>query len=254
VFALSRLVELDPRRQPATFIEPRSGFAVSYAEYSAGETPNSGRILLDGVDIATLPLAELRSLVAVIPQDPVVFSGTVRFNLDMLNAHADDEIWAVLEQVQMKDVIARLPDGLDTALGASSLPKPAAAGSTARQPAPAADSEALAMQSVQFSAGQVQLLCLCRALLSKAKVIVLDEATSTLDDETDKRIQETIRTKLQAQTVLIVAHRMKTVMDCDNVLVMDNGCVRERGPPAELLADQRSFFSSLVSSLAVDTR
>ncbi|KAJ1439399.1 pdr transporter [Ochromonadaceae sp. CCMP2298] len=177
----------------------------------------SGEILIDGVNISTIGLNTLRSVMAVIPQDPVLFSGTVRSNLDPFGRFSDEEVWDGLRRTLLAGAIGSLEDTV-TENGSN------------------------------FSVGQRQLLCIARALLSQAKIIIMDEATAAVDVETDAVIQQAIRTEFAHATCLTVAHRLNTIMDSDKVLVMDQGIAAEYDSPANLLADKNSMFYSLVQN------
>lgn len=186
------------------------------------DAPNEGRILYDGLEIAQVPLTVLRRNIAIIPQDPVLFSGTLRFNLDLSTTCDDTAIWRVLELTELKDVVLRLKDGLDSVVteGGSN-----------------------------FSVGQRQLICLGRAMLSPAKVVVMDEATASVDVETDAKIQHTIRAHFADRTVVVIAHRINTVIGSDRVMVMQDGAVAELDSPSVLLQNPDSLFNSLVRTL-----
>ncbi|XP_052900938.1 ATP-binding cassette sub-family C member 4-like [Anopheles moucheti] len=177
-----------------------------------------GEILLDGIDTADITLESLRSKVSIIPQDPVLFSGTLRRNLDPFEDYPDAELWGALEQVELKE-LANTPAGLQMAV--------AAGGSN-------------------FSVGQRQLICLARAILRNNRILVLDEATANVDPTTDRLIQDTIRQKFADCTVLTIAHRLNTIMDSDRVLVMDAGQAVELGTPYELLQLPISIFRDMV--------
>ncbi|XP_055636392.1 ATP-binding cassette sub-family C member 4-like [Toxorhynchites rutilus septentrionalis] len=181
-----------------------------------------GDILIDGVNTGEITLEKLRSKVAIIPQDPVLFSGTLRRNLDPFEEFPDSDLWSALEQVELKD-IANGPLGLQMAV--------AAGGSN-------------------FSVGQRQLICLARAILRSNRILVLDEATANVDPSTDRLIQETIRVKFADCTVLTIAHRLNTIMDSDRVLVMDAGESVEFGTPYDLLQLPVGVFKEMV--LATD--
>ncbi|KAF9935468.1 hypothetical protein BGZ67_003418 [Mortierella alpina] len=172
----------------------------------ASESPeeDGGRIEIDGIDISTLGLQDLRQHLAIIPQDPVLFAGSVRENLDPFNELADTVLWEALERSHLKDFISSLPGGL---------------------------SFQVAQHGENFSVGQRSLICLARALLRTTKILVLDEATSAVDVETDELIQKTIRREFSNLTVLTIAHRIKTVMDSDRILVLDQGMVVEYDSP-----------------------
>ncbi|PIA25107.1 hypothetical protein AQUCO_12500017v1 [Aquilegia coerulea] len=180
-----------------------------------------GRILIDGCNISELGLVDLRKVLGIIPQSPVLFSGTVRFNLDPFNEHNDADLWEALERAHLKDVIRRNSLGLDAEV-----------------------SEA----GENFSVGQRQLLSLSRALLRRSKILVLDEATAAVDVRTDALIQKTIREEFKSCTMLIIAHRLNTIIDCDRVLLLDAGQVLEYDTPEDLLSNEMSSFSKMVNS------
>ncbi|KAJ3186165.1 Multidrug resistance-associated protein 1 [Gaertneriomyces sp. JEL0708] len=181
----------------------------------------SGQILVDGHDIAAVPLSDLRSRMTLIPQDPGLFSGSLRLNLDPSGELDDTTLWEALQSVEMATKITSMGAGLDATVenGGSN-----------------------------FSVGERQLLCLARAMLRRSKVIVLDEATAGMDVESDAVIQKTIRTAFKEATVLTVAHRLQTIMDYDMVVVMDQGAIVEVGSPAALLATPGSAFKALNES------
>ncbi|KAK1940463.1 ABC transporter C family member 2 [Phytophthora citrophthora] len=179
---------------------------------------HSGSVSIDGLDISQLKLHELRRSLAIIPQDPVLFSGPLRENLDPFGEYSDAEIWTVLQQVHMSDSLAKWGAGLDF------------------QVSECGDN---------LSVGQRQLVCIGRALLKNSKIVVLDEATANVDTTTDALIQNTIRETFADKTVLIIAHRINTIMHCNKIAVMDAGQVAEFGAPAELLAQPESIFASL---------
>lgn len=180
-----------------------------------------GRILIDGYDVAKFGLRDLRKVLGIIPQSPVLFSGTVRFNLDPFDEHNDFDLWEALERAHLKNVIMRNSMGLDAEV-----------------------SEA----GENFSVGQRQLLSLSRALLRRSKILVLDEATAAVDVRTDALIQKTIREEFKSCTMLIIAHRLNTIIDCDRILLLDSGRVLEYDTPETLLQKQESAFSKMVQS------
>lgn len=176
-------------------------------------------ITVDGVDILRIGLTDLRSKIAIIPQNPVLFSGTIRNNMDPFNEFTDEEIWDSLKGCGMKLYVEEMPGLLD---------------------GPVAE------YGENLSQGQRQLLCLGRALLKHCRILLLDEATSSVDYQTDKEIQRTIRESFDGCTVLTIAHRVNTIMDSDMILVMKDGQVGEYAPPDELLADSTSIFADIV--------
>ena len=188
-----------------------------------------GTIVIDGIDILSLDIQCSRRAISVITQDPVLFSGSLRRNLDPFNNFHESQIWMALEDVQLKKMVENLPGKLVHTVKES---------------------------GANFSVGERQLLCLARALLQGNKIIVMDEATANVDFETDCLIQEVIRTKFKNCTVLTIAHRLKTVIDYDKILVLDQGQAVEFDSPRVLLAKGDGVFAQLVKShnLAVAER
>ncbi|XP_073894078.1 ATP-binding cassette sub-family C member 10 isoform X22 [Macaca fascicularis] len=182
--------------------------------------PSSGRVLLDGVDISQLELAQLRSQLAIIPQEPFLFSGTVRENLDPRGLHKDRALWQALEQCHLSEVITSM-GGLDGELGEGGR---------------------------SLSLGQRQLLCLARALLTDAKILCIDEATASVDQKTDQLLQQTICKRFANKTVLTIAHRLNTILNSDRVLVLQAGRVVELDSPATLRNQPHSLFQQLLQS------
>ncbi|XP_075660090.1 putative ABC transporter C family member 15 [Castanea sativa] len=182
--------------------------------------PSRGRILIDGVDICKIGLQDLRSRLGIIPQDPTLFQGTVRSNLDPLQQHSDQEIWEVIRKCRLAEIVKQDQRLLD---------------------APVAE------DGENWSVGQRQLVCLARVLLKKRRILVLDEATASIDTATDNLIQKTIREETKGCTVITVAHGIPTVIDNELVLVLDEGNVVEYDSPAQLLKVKSSSFSKLVA-------
>ncbi|XP_076445818.1 multidrug resistance-associated protein 1-like [Babylonia areolata] len=178
----------------------------------------SGHVVIDDVDIASLGLHDVRNKLNILPQDPVIFDGTLRMNLDPFEQHSDQQVWTVLDQAHLKAYVAALPDRLHHLCGEG---------------------------GENLSLGQRQLVCLARALLRKTKILVLDEATAAVDLETDDLIQTTIRQAFRDCTVLTIAHRINTVMDYDRILVLDNGRMIEFDSPTTLLQDTSSSFYNM---------
>ncbi|KAF1321108.1 Atp-binding protein, partial [Globisporangium splendens] len=176
---------------------------------------DAGNIVIDGVDISKIGLHDLRAKIAIIPQDPVLFSGTVRSNLDPFDQYSDEQIWTSIKRAQLHSAVASLDDVVDE-------------------------------KGTNFSVGERQLLSIARALLKRSKVILMDEATASIDTETDRKIQESIRVEFKDCTCLTVAHRINTILDADRILVMERGTVAEYGPPAELQKKTDGIFKSLV--------
>uniref|UniRef100_A0A4W2CK18 ATP-binding cassette sub-family C member 10 n=1 Tax=Bos indicus x Bos taurus TaxID=30522 RepID=A0A4W2CK18_BOBOX len=182
--------------------------------------PSSGRVLLDGMDTSQLELAELRSQLAIIPQEPFLFSGTVRENLDPRGLYEDGALWQALEQCHLSEAIESM-GGLDGELGEGGR---------------------------RLSLGQRQLLCLARALLTDAKILCIDEATASVDQKTDQLLQQTISKRFANKTVLTIAHRLNTILNSDRVLVLHAGRVAELGSPAALCTQPHSLFQQLLQS------
>ncbi|XP_077987408.1 ATP-binding cassette sub-family C member 5-like [Glandiceps talaboti] len=180
-----------------------------------------GNIEIDGIDIGKIGLQDLRSKLSIIPQDPVLFVGTVRYNLDPFNEHSDDSLWSALEKAYMKNTISALDKQLE---------------------APVVEN------GENFSVGERQLICMARALLRNSKILMLDEATAAIDTETDSLIQNTIRDSFKDCTMLTIAHRLNTVLACDRVLVMEDGKVAEFETPSKLLANPESRFSAMMAA------
>ena len=178
-----------------------------------------GSIFIDDIDIRTLTLTDLRSRLAIIPQDPLIFTGTIRSNLDPFDQHPDHTLWTALEHAYLKDAIHALPDGLDTST---------------------------TVHGDILSVGQKQLLCLARALILQSKILVLDEATANVDHDTDRCIQSSIREHFSGCTILTIAHRINTIIDYDRVVVMEEGRVVECDTPDALIVTSDSLFSSYV--------
>ncbi|KAJ3324492.1 hypothetical protein HDV06_006903 [Boothiomyces sp. JEL0866] len=184
---------------------------------------SSGSITIDGVDISEIGLYDLRSKLTIIPQDPVLFNGTVRSNLDPMSKYADAQIWEALNRVNFLDSVQSCSSDSDQSF--------------------TLDSSVLENGS-NFSQGQRQLLCLARALLQSNKIIILDEATASVDHDTDQHIQNVIRQEFTDSTVICIAHRLRTVIDYDKVLVLEKGNLVEFASPSELL-EQDGYFKGM---------
>ena len=177
-------------------------------------------MLIDGVDVGTLNLQTARRSMAVIAQDPVLFGGSLRRNLDPFSVQTDLDLWTALEEVQLKAMVEKLPGQLEYRVNETGS---------------------------NFSVGERQLVCLARALVQKSKIIVMDEATANVDFKTDNLIQEVIRHKFKDPTVLTIAHRLNTIMDYDKVLILDGGRMVEFDKP-EILIQNGGIFAELVKN------
>uniref|UniRef100_A0A674EY39 Multidrug resistance-associated protein 4 n=1 Tax=Salmo trutta TaxID=8032 RepID=A0A674EY39_SALTR len=172
-----------------------------------------GRIYIDGVLTSEIGLHDLRQKMSIIPQDPVLFTGTMRKNLDPFHQHTDEDLWNALQEVQLKSVVEELPNKMETVLAESGS---------------------------NFSVGQRQLVCLARAVLRKNRILIIDEATANVDPRTDELIQKTIRDKFRECTVLTIAHRLNTIIDSDRILVLGAGMIQEFDEPYVLLQNHES--------------
>ncbi|KAH6853494.1 P-loop containing nucleoside triphosphate hydrolase protein [Chaetomium sp. MPI-CAGE-AT-0009] len=196
----------------------------------------SGSVHIDGLDISKIKLHDLRSRLAIIPQDPVLFSGTVRSNLDPFDHHSDTELRESLERVHLIGSSTHTPTPTSGASSGSTTPvDPSSTSTSPKNSNPFADlSSAISEGGLNLSQGQRQLLCLARAIVSRPRVMVLDEATSAVDMHTDALIQRSIREEFTDATLLVIAHRLSTIADFDRVLVLSDGRVAEFGTPREL--------------------
>jgi multidrug resistance-associated protein (MRP) len=184
----------------------------------------SGSVVIDGVNIANIGLHQLRSKLTIIPQDPVMFSGSLRMNLDPFVQYTDSTVWSALAQAHLETHVRSLPNQLEFICSEG---------------------------GENLSVGQRQLVCLARALLRKSKILILDEATAAVDLETDDLIQKTIRTTFKNSTVITIAHRLNTILDYDRVLVLDQGQVVEFDSPTDLLSQPRSHFALMARDAGI---
>uniref|UniRef100_A0A6J0UD00 ATP-binding cassette sub-family C member 8 isoform X1 n=1 Tax=Pogona vitticeps TaxID=103695 RepID=A0A6J0UD00_9SAUR len=180
-----------------------------------------GRIIIDGIDIAKLPLQTLRSRLSIILQDPILFSGTIRFNLDPEKKCTDSMLWEALEIAQLKHVVKALPGGLDAIVTEG---------------------------GENFSQGQRQLFCLARAFVRKTSIFIMDEATASIDMATENILQKVVMTAFSDRTVVTIAHRVHTIINADMVIVMKRGVILEYDKPEVLLEKEDSIFASFVQA------
>ncbi|KAF8409706.1 hypothetical protein HHK36_005785 [Tetracentron sinense] len=186
--------------------------------------PAAGQILIDGINISTIGLHDLRSRLSIIPQDPTMFEGTVRSNLDPLEEYTDEQIWEALDRCQLGEEVRKKEGKLDSAVTEN---------------------------GENWSMGQRQLVCLGRVLLKKSKVLVLDEATASVDTATDNLIQQTLKQHFSDCTVVTIAHRITSVLDSDMVVLLDHGLVMEYDSPKKLLENKSSSFAKLVAEYTI---
>ncbi|XP_056698803.1 ABC transporter C family member 3 [Spinacia oleracea] len=182
--------------------------------------PASGKIMLDGIDISSIGLHDLRTRLSIIPQDPTMFEGTVRSNLDPLEEYSDEQIWEALDKCQLGDEVRTKEGKLDSIVTEN---------------------------GENWSMGQRQLVCLGRVLLKRSKVLILDEATASVDTATDNLIQQTLSQHFSDSTVIIIAHRITSVIDSDMVVLLSHGLVEECDSPLKLLENKSSSFAKLVT-------
>ncbi|KAJ7079446.1 P-loop containing nucleoside triphosphate hydrolase protein [Mycena belliarum] len=183
----------------------------------------SGSILIDGVDISTVPLKTLRRSMSIVTQDPFLWHGSVRDNLDIAEERTDEEVWEALKLVEMHDAVSALDDKLDH----------------------------LVVDEESFSKGQRQLLCLARALLRNKKIIVLDESTSSMDHITDEKIRHVVDSKMKGFTIIAIAHRISTIVNYDKILVLESGSIAEFDDPKTLLSKPESRFARLAATQGI---
>ncbi|XP_043706474.1 ABC transporter C family member 3-like isoform X1 [Telopea speciosissima] len=181
--------------------------------------PSAGQICIDGINISNIGLHDLRSRLSIIPQDPTMFEGTLRSNLDPLEEYTDGQIWEALDRCQLGDEVRKQERKLDSTVTEN---------------------------GENWSVGQRQLVCLGRVLLKRSKLLVLDEATASVDTATDYLIQQTLRQHFSESTVITIAHRITSILDTDMVLLLDNGVILEYDSPAKLLEIKSSLFAKLV--------
>ncbi|KAH8581960.1 ABC ATpase with 10 transmembrane domains [Cryptosporidium sp. chipmunk genotype I] len=186
--------------------------------------PSFGAILIDDVETSKVLPLRLRDSISIVPQDPVIFTGTVRFNLDPKGSCSDEELYQVLKRAHIFEYVNSLPGKLNFQLEGGGS---------------------------QLSVGIKQLFCLTRAILRKSRILLLDEATSFVDIQTDSLIQETIKSEFKGCTILTIAHRIKTIINYDRILVLESGRVFEFDTPQNLLRNPKSVFSSLASSISM---
>lgn len=211
-----------------------------------------GSIHIDGIDISKIKLHDLRSRIAIIPQDPVLFSGTIRSNLDPFDEHSDQELRDALQRVHLLDPV---PTSGSTS-GAASISEDESGKPSKTTPTPKKNTNPFATlttpiseSGLNLSQGQRQLLCLARAIVAHPKIMILDEATSAVDKTTDALIQRSIREEFRDSTLLVIAHRLSTIVDFDRVLVLGGGEVVEFGRPRDLLGGELvGGFSGMVES------
>ncbi|KAJ3320045.1 hypothetical protein HDV06_005695 [Boothiomyces sp. JEL0866] len=183
--------------------------------------PKSGSIVIDDIAITKVGLSTLCGNLFIISQEANVFTGTIRYNLSLNSAYTDEQLWDALEMVGLKEYVSQLPDKLD---------------------------HQLVDNGSNLSVGQGQLLCLARAIAKKPKVLILDEASSSIDGEADKMLQQVLRKGLVETTIISIAHRLNTIADFDRVLVLDQGQLAEFDTPYNLLQNPESEFTKLVEA------
>ena len=182
----------------------------------------SGQIFIDGVDISKISLQNLREKIAIIPQDPTLFEGTLRFNLDPENKSSDPELIELLKLASLENLIDRNHEGLYQQIDA---------------------------KGENLSSGEKQLICICRAILRRNKIVLMDEATANIDIKTEETIQKLINERFRDATVITIAHRLNTIINSDKVLVLDKGKVAEFDTPKILMEDSSTIFYSFIQKM-----
>lgn len=241
--AVLRNVSFETRPREKIGIVGRTGSGKSTLAMSLFRfmEPTSGRILIDGIDIHSIGLSDLRSRLTIIPQDPVLFSGTLRSNLDPFGQYDDAALWAALKRCHLIDGQQQQQQQQQRE---STHPLDSSSSSMNTDNMITLDSPVTGSGS-NWSQGQRQLIALARALVKKTSLIVLDEATSSVDFDTDHQIQETIRKEFTDSTLLCIAHRIRTVADYDRILVLDQGEVKEFDTPYALMTRDGSIFQQM---------
>ena len=205
---------------------------------------SGGQVKIDDIDIATVGLQDLRSRLAIIPQDPTLFRGTIRSNLDPFHEHSDLELWSALRKADL------ITPETETSQGQESRPATGHTANTSSTAVNAAGPSRIHLdttveeEGLNFSLGQRQLMALARALVRNSQIIVCDEATSSVDFETDEKIQRTMRMGFSGKTLLCIAHRLKTIINYDRICVMDQGSIAELDTPINLF-DKGGIFRSM---------
>uniref|UniRef100_A0AC11D434 Uncharacterized protein n=1 Tax=Ovis aries TaxID=9940 RepID=A0AC11D434_SHEEP len=213
---------IDPREKRGIVGRTGAGKSSLIAALFRLSEPEEPDIWIDGIWTTNIGLHDLRKKMSVAPQEPVLFTGRVRNNLDPFNEHTDEELWNALEEVQLKDIFEHLPGKMNTELAESGL---------------------------NLSVGQRQLVCLARTILKKNQILIIDKATSNVDPRTDELIQKKIREKFAHCTVLTITHRLSNVIDCQRISVLDSGTRKETGQPNDLLQNRNSLFYKMVQQL-----
>ncbi|KAJ2698674.1 hypothetical protein H4218_003147 [Coemansia sp. IMI 209128] len=208
--------------------------------------PAMGSVFIDGIDTSTVGLHTLRSNISIVPQDPVLFEGTIRDNLDPRREYTDAQVWEAIEKAKISYLLTTPTGVFDSSVQPSGT-------TLVRNPigkwiAGVGLDKWVSLNGTNFSVGERQLVSLCRALLWQRAILIMDEATANIDSATDQIMQAVIREEFRDKTVLTIAHRLNTVMSCDRILVMDAGKVQEFDSPSELLS-RDSHFSRLVESM-----
>jgi len=214
--------------------------------------PSGGTITIDGLDVCDMGLEDVRRCITIIPQDPLLFKGTVRANLDPFEEHEDMTLWEALRRAQLVDQSAMPSGSPSEANGFSSSSSSTMAAEEGGQSEQQGDTvvfksleTAIAENGGNLSLGQRQLVALARALVRRSKVIIMDEATASVDFDTDAKIQQTIRSEFRDSTLLCIAHRLRTIVDYDRVLVLDKGRIVEYDRPINLLNRKDSIFHGM---------
>jgi ABC-type multidrug transport system fused ATPase/permease subunit len=208
---------------------------------------SGGSIHIDGIDISTVGLHDLRSRLAIIPQDPALFKGTIRSNLDPFNEHTDLKLWSALRKAYLigDDTTGPEPEAIQSVPATGTTTPVTGSDSKARPTNRLTLESPVDEEGLNFSLGQRQLMALARALVRDARIIVCDEATSSVDFETDQKIQHTMAQGFEGKTLLCIAHRLRTIIQYDRICVMDQGSIAEMDTPLALWDREDGIFRAM---------
>lgn len=233
----------------------------------------SGSMEIDGVNIGDIPISQLRDVVTVIPQDPTLFSGSVRFNVDPTGQASDKAILELLKKAGLGKLLNREKTSKDDSRSKRRNKKKVVRDFSDSEASSSSDEDSEAEREREadekefegeingpldmsvseggdnLSSGEKQLLCICRAIIRKRKIIVLDEATANIDLITEQKIQSLMKSEFKDQTMIVIAHRLQTIIESDKVMVLGDGKVMEMDAPAKLLENEASHFTRLVNQL-----
>ena len=216
----------------------------------------AGQITIDGVDINKISLQQVREAITIIPQDPVLFQGSIRYNLDPTNCCSDEEIRDLLKEAGLAELLLKKREEQkekDEKEKSEKKETEEEAEKTKKAEQTEVKDELLEFaiegSGGNLSSGEKALVCICRAVLRKSKVVILDEATATVDLKTEQSIQKLVDSRFKGSTMLVIAHRLQTIINSDKVLLIGDGRKREFGDPKKLMKDENSLFRKLVDRM-----